>query len=95
MQTDSDRDYFPSAAQLEAAAVAAAARGTTPRALLLTNPTNPFGTVIEPTQYAEAVDWAVDRGIHVVSDEIYACSIFGDPGPESMPEFVSAWTTDA
>ena len=81
--------YFPTVEQLEAAATGAAEGrwGRLPRVLLLTNPSNPLGTVIEPQAYADAIGWAVDKGMHVGSDEIYACSIFGD----DMPPFRSAW----
>ena len=121
--TDAAHDYFPTVRQLETAAQAAAEGrwGRFPRVLLLTNPSNPLGTVIDPAAYTDAIRWvrpcpppapallpprppnlshsrsaaersaprpqAVERGMHVVSDEIYACSIFGD----DLPPFVSGW----
>lgn len=88
VRTKAERGYFPTPAELDEAAASAP---SAPRALLLTNPTNPLGTVFAPGAYAEAIRWAVKRGMHAVSDEIYACSIFGD----SMPEFVSGWDVAA
>ena len=61
--------------RLEAAAAGADA---SPRILLLTNPDNPRGRLHDPADVAAAVDWAVDRGLHVVVDEVYALSVFGD-----------------
>jgi len=83
-------DYFPTVEDLENAANRTESRGTDPRVLLLTNPSNPLGTVADPVAYAAAISWAVERGLHVVSDEIYACSIFGD----GLNPFVSAWDVE-
>jgi len=48
------------------------------RAFLLTNPDNPRGSVLPPEHVASIIDWAVERGLHVVIDELYAFSVF-DP----------------
>ena len=48
------------------------------RALLLTNPDNPRGSVLPPEHVASIIDWAVERDLHVVIDELYAFSVF-DP----------------
>eukprot|EP00929_Paragymnodinium_shiwhaense_P081679 TRINITY_DN42808_c0_g1_i1.p1 TRINITY_DN42808_c0_g1~~TRINITY_DN42808_c0_g1_i1.p1 ORF type:complete len:472 (-),score=99.93 TRINITY_DN42808_c0_g1_i1:205-1620(-) len=84
-----DNGFFPTPADLETAAAESAKGGHAPKALLLTNPTNPLGTVIDEAAYKAAIDWAVKRGMHVVSDEIYAASVFGSS--TDMPKFVSAW----
>lgn len=47
------------------------------RALLYTNPDNPLGAVATGAQVAEVVAWCRSRGLHFVSDEIYALSVFG------------------
>lgn len=48
------------------------------RALLYTNPNNPLGTVASREEVMTVRDWAVRRRIHVVFDEIYALSVFGE-----------------
>ncbi len=48
------------------------------RALLFTSPDNPLGRVYTPDQLREIVAWAERRDIHVVFDEIYALSVFGE-----------------
>ncbi|MCP3977125.1 MAG: aminotransferase class I/II-fold pyridoxal phosphate-dependent enzyme [bacterium] len=58
------------------AALAAADRPI--KALLYTNPSNPLGRVYSAAEVAEVLSWARDNEIHVVLDEIYALSIFGD-----------------
>jgi aspartate/methionine/tyrosine aminotransferase len=74
-------DYALTPALLEAAYERVRAeRGRPPRALLLTNPHNPLGRVM-PRDELRAVDgWVASKGMHFVSDEIYALSVF-DPGP--------------
>lgn len=53
-------------------------------ALLYTNPDNPLGRVATPEELLEVIEWAESNNIHIVVDEIYALSVFGDA------KFVSA-----
>lgn len=48
------------------------------RALLFTNPDNPLGRVASRETLEDILAWAESRKIHVVFDEIYALSVFGD-----------------
>lgn len=48
------------------------------KALLYTNPNNPLGRVYPPDQVEEILGWAETNSLHVVLDEIYALSVFGD-----------------
>ncbi len=48
------------------------------RALLFTTPDNPLGRVYSADEIAAILDWADDHAIHLVVDEIYALSVFGD-----------------
>ncbi|MEM1451404.1 MAG: aminotransferase class I/II-fold pyridoxal phosphate-dependent enzyme, partial [Planctomycetota bacterium] len=48
------------------------------KALLFTNPDNPLGRVATREEIERIVAWAESKGIHVVFDEIYALSVFGD-----------------
>ncbi len=54
------------------------------RALLLCNPHNPLGICLHPEDLGALIALARDRGLDLISDEIYANSVFGDA------EFVSA-----
>ena len=58
------------------AAVASAERPL--RALLFTTPSNPLGWVYDAGEIRDILQWAEDRDIHVVFDEIYALSVYGD-----------------
>lgn len=48
------------------------------RALLFTSPNNPLGAVYGRDDLEPIVCWAEERGVHLVFDEIYALSVFGD-----------------
>ena len=48
------------------------------RALLLTSPDNPLGRVYARDELAALMDWARRAGIHLVMDEVYALSVYGD-----------------
>jgi len=56
---------------------AVADAGRPVKALLVTSPNNPLGTVSTPDEINEVLSWAESRGLHVVFDEIYALSVFG------------------
>ncbi len=69
-------DGFRLSAQLLDRAMAEADRPV--RALLFTNPNNPLGRVASPAEVLEVLDWADSAKVHVVFDEIYALSVFGE-----------------
>lgn len=62
---------------LEQAYNTAARAGHPASSLLLTNPNNPLGTLYTESELLDTMVWALDRGMHVISDEIYALSVFG------------------
>ena len=57
---------------------AVAGAGRPVKALLFTSPDNPLGTVASPEEIQRVLEWADDRDLHVVFDEIYALSVFGE-----------------
>jgi aspartate/methionine/tyrosine aminotransferase len=58
------------------------------KALLFTSPDNPLGTVTSPEEISQVLEWADDRDLHVVFDEIYALSVFGDQAFTSCAELL-------
>ncbi|MBC8068156.1 MAG: aminotransferase class I/II-fold pyridoxal phosphate-dependent enzyme [Deltaproteobacteria bacterium] len=48
------------------------------KALLFTTPNNPTGRVYSREELLEILAWGERRGLHVVFDEIYALSVFGE-----------------
>ncbi|HYY81700.1 MAG TPA: pyridoxal phosphate-dependent aminotransferase, partial [Actinomycetes bacterium] len=62
----------------------------TPRTKLLVfvSPSNPTGAVYTRAQVAAIGRWAVERGVWVVTDEIYEHLVYGDASFSSMPALV-------
>ncbi|MFO7562325.1 MAG: aminotransferase class I/II-fold pyridoxal phosphate-dependent enzyme [Enhygromyxa sp.] len=48
------------------------------KALLFTHPDNPLGRVATREQLLEILAWSERAGVHVVFDEVYALSVFGE-----------------
>lgn len=57
-----------------------------PAGLILASPANPTGTIIPPGELRAIADICAERGIAIVSDEIYHGLSFGEPA-HSMLEF--------
>jgi len=85
IQPADTRTYIPTAAEMEEAVLNAEKKSIRARMLLVTNPGNPLGTLYPEATLKELLLWAVNRRLHVLSDEIYANSKFG----ASVNEFVS------
>ncbi len=79
VDTDLESGFRVSIDQLDAALTPAT------KALVFVSPSNPTGAVYPPELVAEIGRWAVDRGIWVVTDEIYEHLVYGDARFSSMP----------
>ena len=82
IMTDESTGYRTSIAQLEQA--------LTPKtkALVFVSPSNPTGAVYSPAEVEAIGQWAVEKGIWVVTDEIYEHLVYGDAEFSSMPVVV-------
>lgn len=60
------------------------------KALLFTTPNNPLGCVYGEAELRDIVAWGERRGVHVVFDEIYALSCFGDTRFTSVASLLPA-----
>ncbi|MGH2747686.1 MAG: pyridoxal phosphate-dependent aminotransferase [Actinomycetota bacterium] len=58
------------------------------KALVFVSPSNPTGAVYPPQEVAAIGRWALDRGLWVVTDEIYEHLVYGDAAHASMPVLV-------
>lgn len=74
--------YYPNRASLDAAYEKAKATGSNPKILLLSHPNNPLGVCYPPSVIQECIDWARERKVHLVSDEIYAGSVYEQTNKE-------------
>jgi aspartate aminotransferase len=80
--TSTDGGFRVSVAQLDAAA--------TPRTkvLLFVSPSNPTGAVYPPEEVEAIGRWAFERGVWVLTDEIYEHLVYGSARFSSMPAVV-------
>jgi aspartate aminotransferase len=79
VHSDEASGYMVTVDQLEAH------RTDRTKVLLFVSPSNPTGAVYAPEQVAEIGRWAAERGIWVVTDEIYEHLVYGEARFVSMP----------
>jgi aspartate aminotransferase len=82
VQTDETNGFKVTVDQLDAA--------LTPRTkvLLFVSPDNPSGSIYTPAEVEAIGRWAVDKGVWVLTDEIYEHLVYGDNRFVSMPTVV-------
>jgi aspartate aminotransferase len=80
--TDETSGYRVSLEQLEAAVTERT------KLLVFVSPSNPTGAVYSPAEVEAIGRWALDKGIWVVTDEIYEHLVYGDAEFASMPALV-------
>jgi aspartate aminotransferase len=79
VMTDERSGYRASAADLEAACTSRT------KLLVFVSPSNPTGAVYPPEQVAEIGRWAAERGLWVLTDEIYEHLVYGEARFSSIP----------
>jgi aspartate aminotransferase len=79
VDTDETSGYLATVDQLEAA------RTDRTKLVLFVSPSNPTGAVYPPEQVKAIGEWADERGIWVVTDEIYEHLVYGDATFSSIP----------
>lgn len=77
--TDETTGYRTSVAQLEQFVT------DKTKVLVFVSPSNPTGAVYSPAEVEAIGRWAADRGLWVVTDEIYEHLVYGDAEFSSMP----------
>ena len=82
VMTDESTGFRTSVAQLEQHLTPAT------RVLVFVSPSNPTGAVYSPAEVEAIGQWAVEKGLWVVTDEIYEHLVYGDAEFASMPTLV-------
>jgi aspartate/methionine/tyrosine aminotransferase len=82
VMTDETTGFRTSVAQLE--------KHLTPKTkiLVFVSPSNPTGAVYSPAEVEAIGQWAVEKGLWVITDEIYEHLVYGDAEFSSMPTLV-------
>ena len=79
VHTTPEQGYRVTVEQLEAA------RTPRTKVLLFVSPSNPTGAVHSPAETREIGRWAADKGLWVLTDEIYEHLVYGDAVFSSLP----------
>lgn len=58
------------------------------KGLLINNPSNPLGTVLDRETLRDVVCFISDKNIHLICDEIYAATVFNQPQFISIAEII-------
>ncbi|XP_028797461.1 probable aminotransferase ACS12 [Neltuma alba] len=73
---------------LEQAYSQARKRGVKVRGILFSNPSNPVGNLLSEDMLYSLLEFAQEKNIHIVSDEIYAGSVYGSEKFVSIAELL-------
>ncbi len=82
LPTDDTNGFRVTIDQLEAACT------DRTKALVFVSPSNPTGAIYDPDEVEAIGRWAVERGVWVITDEIYEHLVYGDATFVSMPAVV-------
>jgi 1-aminocyclopropane-1-carboxylate synthase len=92
--TRASNNYEPTVQELDDAFDRSMAAGNPPKILIICQPNNPTGAIYSPESMRLQIKWALEKGLHVVSDEIYALSVFPGQATTSAAQIMSEINID-
>ncbi|KAF8116752.1 hypothetical protein N665_0014s0016 [Sinapis alba] len=90
----SSENFTITVSALEEALNEANKRGRKVSAILFSNPSNPVGNIMSRETLHDILKFAQEKNIHIISDEIFAGSVYGDKEFVSMAEVAALWECD-
>ncbi|CAL8164587.1 unnamed protein product [Prunus armeniaca] len=84
----SSNDFQITETALQEAYQAAQKRNLRVKGVLVTNPSNPLGTTMTRSELNLLLSFVEDKGIHLISDEIYSGTVFSSPSFTSVMEIL-------
>lgn len=69
-------------------------RGVKVRGILISNPSNPVGNLLTRDMLRSLLEFVREKNIHIISDEIFAGSLYGDEEFVSMMEILDSGDFD-
>ncbi|KAG2258847.1 hypothetical protein Bca52824_078141 [Brassica carinata] len=88
VECNSSNNFQVTRQALESAYLDAQETGIKIKGLILANPSNPLGTSLDRETLRTLMDFINDKQIHLVCDEIYAATVFAEPGFVSVAEMI-------
>ncbi|KAJ4953133.1 hypothetical protein NE237_029965 [Protea cynaroides] len=85
---ESSNDFKITKAALELAYEKAQEAHINVKGLMVTNPSNPLGTILDRETLQTIVSFINEKNIHLISDEIYAATVFSQPKFISVAEII-------
>ncbi|KFK26777.1 hypothetical protein AALP_AA8G292300 [Arabis alpina] len=90
----SSDNFTVTVSALEQALNQARKRGSRVSGILFSNPSNPVGNILSRETLHDILRFAQEKNIHVISDEIFAGSVYGDKEFVSMAEIAGSGEFD-
>lgn len=88
VECESSNNFKVTRESLESAHEMAQLDGIRVKGLLITNPSNPLGTILDRDTLRSIVHFVNEKNIHLVCDEIYAATVFRQPDFVSISEIL-------
>ncbi|XP_050226222.1 1-aminocyclopropane-1-carboxylate synthase-like [Mercurialis annua] len=88
VDTDSSNNFKVTREALENAYETAQYNNINIKGLLITNPSNPLGTILDRDTLKSIVNFINEKNIHLICDEIYAATVFSEPEFVSIAEII-------
>ncbi|OMP06076.1 Aminotransferase, class I/classII [Corchorus olitorius] len=85
---ESSNNFMITREAMEAAYERAQEANLRVKGLLITNPSNPLGTILDRETLKTVVKFINEKNIHLVGDEIYAATVFQEPEFVSISEII-------
>lgn len=90
-ETKESNNFEPTIQDLDQVYERSLTAGNPPKILIICQPNNPTGRIYSKESMEEMIRWALEKDLHVISDEIYALSAFPGYKTVSAADVMRTW----